>query len=385
MGESKLHWSYSTGEKGRNRVRAFEHASGVLMLEFYEHRPGQVQPKRVRLSLGHRDQDKAKQQADEAAAKLGRMEALKPEELTLQELFDIYGREVTPGKSPGVQTMDRQTALLFLNLFGGMRSASSLSQRDVTAFVRAREAGRLGTGQSVGPRTIEKNLRWLLAVLNWATLAGDGRGNYLLARNPLKGLPLPKEQNPNRPTIAEKHYMAMLGVADQIDWRFKAALVIAHETGHRIGAITKLRWSDVSLDRSMIRWRKSNDKIGMEHETPLTPEAVQALEEARKYNPGIGEAWVFPAPKNESEACSRYLMRDWWSRAETFAGLKHENGRAWHGLRRKFATDLKTVPLPDLCQLGGWRTSRTILECYQQPDAETQRLALLSRREVGSG
>ena len=177
----------------------------------------------------------------------------------------------------------------------------------------------------------------------------------------------------------------MLGVADQIDWRFKAALVIAHETGHRIGAITKLRWSDVSLDRSMIRWRKSNDKIGMEHETPLTPEAVQALEEARKYNPGIGEAWVFPAPKNESEACSRYLMRDWWSRAETFAGLKHENGRAWHGLRRKFATDLKTVPLPDLCQLGGWRTSRTILECYQQPDAETQRLALLSRREVGSG
>jgi len=83
MDESKLHWSYLAGEKGRNRVRAFEHASGVLMLEFYEHRPGQSQPKRVRLSLGHRDQDKAKQQADEATAKLGRMEALKPEELTL--------------------------------------------------------------------------------------------------------------------------------------------------------------------------------------------------------------------------------------------------------------------------------------------------------------
>ena len=100
MGESKLHWSYPAGEKGRNRVRAFEHASGVLMLEFYERCPGRSQPKRVRLSLGHRDQDKAKQQADEAAAKLGRMEALKPVELTLRTLFDIYGEEVTPDKAP---------------------------------------------------------------------------------------------------------------------------------------------------------------------------------------------------------------------------------------------------------------------------------------------
>ena len=121
--------------------------------------------------------------------------------------------------------MDHQTALLFLNLFGGMRSASSLSQRDVTAFIRAREAGRLKPGQSVGPRTIEKNLRWLLAVLNWATLGGDGQGNYLLARNPLKGLPLPKEQNPNRPTITGERYKAMLSVADQVNWRFVAALV----------------------------------------------------------------------------------------------------------------------------------------------------------------
>ena len=378
MTSTKSHWSYSTGEKGRNKVRAFEHASGVLMLEFYE------SGKRKRLSLGHRDLEKAKQQADEAAAKLGKRQGLAPKELTLRTLFDIYGREVTPGKSDdGVQTMDHQTAMLFLNLFGEKRIPSSLSQRDVTAFTRAREGGRLKPGKKVGPRTIEKNLRWLNAVLNWATLAGDGKGNYLLARNPLKGLPLPKEQNPDRPIISEEQYEAMLDVAGQVDWRFKTALIIAHETGHRIGAIRRLRWSDVNLEKSMIRWQASNDKIGMEHETPLTPVAVQAFEEARKHNPGIGEAWVFPAPKNSSEACSRHLMRDWWKRAEGIAGLKHEKRMGWHGLRRKFATDLKTVPLPDLCQLGGWRTSRTILECYQQPDVETQRQALLSRRTVG--
>ena len=75
MGKAKSRWSYSTGERGRNRVRAFEHSSGVLMLEFYEPRRGKAS--RVRLSLGHRDQAKAKQQADDAAAKLGKPGALK--------------------------------------------------------------------------------------------------------------------------------------------------------------------------------------------------------------------------------------------------------------------------------------------------------------------
>ena len=246
MTSTKSQWSYSAGERGRNKVRAFEHASGVLMLEFYE------QGKRKRLSLSHRDQERAKQQADEAAAKLGTCQDLTPEDLTLRELFDIYGREVTPGKSPGVQTMDHQTAKLFLGLLGEKRVPSSLSQRDVTAFIRAREAGRLKPGRSVGRRTIEKNLRWLMAVLNWATLAGDGEGNYLLGRNPLKGLPLPKEQNPNRPIIGGERYLAMLDVAGQVDWRFVAALIIAHETGHRIGAIRKLRWSDVNLELGMM-------------------------------------------------------------------------------------------------------------------------------------
>ena len=33
------------------------------------------------------------------------------------------------------------------------------------------------------------------------------------------------------------------GVSGRIGWRFHVALVLAHETGHRIGAIRKLRWT----------------------------------------------------------------------------------------------------------------------------------------------
>ena len=66
------------------------------------------------------------------------------------------------------------------------------------------------------------------------------------------------------------------------------------------------------------------------------------------------------------------------------AGMEHEKGMGWHGLRRKFATELKHTPLNDLCALGGWKSPQTILMCYQQPDAETQRAALEGRQPIAS-
>ena len=44
--------------------------------------------------------------------------------------------------------------------------------------------------------------------------------------------------------------------------QFQLALVLAHDTGHRIGAIRMLRWSDVDLKAARVRWRAENDKIG---------------------------------------------------------------------------------------------------------------------------
>ena len=59
-------WSYLSGEKGRNRVRVFERDSGNLTLEFRD------RGERKRISLGHKDPERAKRQADEAAT-VGRL------------------------------------------------------------------------------------------------------------------------------------------------------------------------------------------------------------------------------------------------------------------------------------------------------------------------
>ena len=72
----------------------------------------------------------------------------------------------------------------------------------------------------------------------------------------------------------------------------------------------------------------------------------------------------------------------WWAEAENAAKLSHIAGMGWHSLRRKFATELKHIPLTDLCELGGWKTAQTILMCYQQPNQQTMRRALLNRRQI---
>jgi hypothetical protein len=53
-------WSYSAGERGRNRVRAYEDRTGLILVGITSGSRG-LQLVRKRVSLGHRDQRRAKQ------------------------------------------------------------------------------------------------------------------------------------------------------------------------------------------------------------------------------------------------------------------------------------------------------------------------------------
>ncbi len=378
--------SYSAGEWGRNRVRVFtDPRTGIIQVDWREN------GRRLTRSLKHRDWALAKKQADEIAAGLAEPVAAGPAEaelepLTLKTLFDIYVEEVTPTKADSSQQSDRAAMRMFLRFFGKHRKAATLSRRDWDRFIRARRAGKAGgSRRPVAGRTIQKDLKLLLAVLNWAARSRDEEGRLLLASNPLRGLKSPTEKNPLRVTLTQAEYEALLRVAGDVDWRFRVALVLAHETGHRIGAICKLRWSDVDLEARTIRWRSEHEKTGYEHQTPITSMARAILVEARRRNPGIGDAPVMPAPKDPSACMTRWLASGWWKKAEGRAGLEPKRGRGWHSLRRKFASDLMDLPLKVLCDLGGWKTAQTVLQCYQKPDEERLRRALEEYREAGFG
>ena len=275
--------SYGAGEWGRNRVRIFpDPKTGIFQIEWREN------GRRLTRSLGHREWVRAKKQADEFAAGFagpdlnGKAEA-EPALLTLGGLLDIYGAEVTPTKGAHTRGHDRAATHMFLRFFGRNRDPATLSQRDWDRFIRERRTGRIGpSGRPVSNRTVEYDLKFLIAVLNWAARSRDEQGRPLLDRNPLKGLRKPTEKNPTRVVLGEDEYRALLKVASGVDWRFHLALVLAHETGHRIGAIRQLRWFDIDFEGGTILWRAEHDKSGHEHVTPVTAEALSALKEARR-------------------------------------------------------------------------------------------------------
>ena len=233
-------------------------------------------------------------------------------------------------------------------------------------------------------RAVEQDLRLLLAVFHWAMALRDSDGKPVLAHNPFAGFTVPHEENPRRPILTHDEFEKVLTAAPSVSPMMETLLVVANAMGHRINSVRLLRWTDIDFQANTIRWRGDQDKIGHEHVTPMAEEARAALLKERRRRPTIGQSnpWVFPAPGDMQQPVSRHLARDWWERTETAAGIARVNGRGWHSLRRKFATELKGASLKDLCALGGWKDHNTILKCYQQPDPEAMRQALVNRSQL---
>lgn len=72
------------------------------------------------------------------------------------------------------------------------------------------------------------------------------------------------------------------------------------------------------------------------------------------------------------------------SRAEKLAGLDPLKGGDFHPYRRAWATERKHLPLTDVARAGGWRTTETLLRCYQRPDDETMYQVVSEPRKLRS-
>jgi len=202
----------------------------------------------------------------------------------------------------------------------------------------------------------------------------------LLDRHPCAGFPVPVEQSPKRPRMSAGRYQVMREVARRVYPEFELALILAHETGHRISSIRQLEWADIRWDEQMIRWRAESDKEGVAHSTPLSPEALHALSDVRGRSLAMGEVPIFRDARGRPR--ERFLFTKWWHRAEVLAGLEHDQRWGFHSLRRQFATELKDEPLADVAALGGWKSTTTLLSCYISADPATMKRALARRRAL---
>jgi len=386
----KRRWSFSSGARGTNRVRVWERSDvpGVFLVEYTETDAITGHRRPTRLSLGRATREIAVARAKELAAKLATLDAPKTKSVTLRELFEMYDARVTGRKSASKQKHDRRAAELFVRMFGAQMNPAKLNVQHWERFVAARRTGDLRPlggnherRRGVRNRVIAYDLSFLQAVLNWATISGSGGldGAPLLDRNPLKGLRLPREAVPQRPLITAEHYANLRAAAQRLGLRAELVLALAHDTGHRISAIRHLRWSDVDLDKRVVTWKAENDKSELQHTTALTEGLVALLGRARRQRLSLSDGWILPDARDEALPMSRQQARALWDRCAKAAGIPRGQRFGWHAMRRKFATDLKAMPLRDLAHAGGWKSTATILEAYQQPDIELQRRMLGGR------
>ena len=327
---------YHAGTKGRNRVRAYRHATdGKLYLEWWE--SGRRKSLKLSKDIQARPRAEAEDEAVEKAVALAKDLAeidkveRNSEPLTFAKLFDIYGREKTPLKSVSKQDHDRRAMRVWLAFFNsqpegsrrGDRHPSTLDAIDWSRFIAWRKDGLiLGFPRRVRNQMIRYDLQFMVAVLNWA-LGVTQDGEQLLKANPWSGEirkaqrwgAMPKEESPHRPSMKDD-VRAML-MEHISNWQFGAALRLGRETGRRNSSIRRLRWSDVDQLRWEVRWRGETDKTGKESVVPLSPAAIKILQELPSRS--LGDAPLFPSAKDPDLPTPRNTFQVWLTRAKARA------------------------------------------------------------------
>jgi len=403
MGRKAKLWSFSTGAHG-SRVRIAERVPGGPLYAMTTAPSGRSWRK---VSLGHKDKSRAMEEAHKLAA--ARQKGDEPlERLTVSGMFELFSRSVLPRQCAHHLEELTRGMELWTRFLGGSRVVETIGPTDWEAFERARATGEIdGRGRAVndpekrrpvGPRTIQKEMKMLRAACRRATIERTKAGGFLLAADPTRGLPMPSEKNPKRPTADSERFEKLLAVAHQVKARYgngKAAtweptclpllIRLAGDTGRRISSILALRWSDwlpSAATHGAIRWRAESDKLRKEWLVPVSADLSAALKAEQARRGGIGELLMFPALNDPATRIDKRLVTRWLREAEKLAGLELLERGAWHAFRRMWACQRKHLPARDVATAGGWKDTATLQRVYEAADVETLQAVVNGARRV---
>jgi len=391
-------WALSLGVRG-TRVRLFEKEKGGV---FYRATwvPGSGRDVR---SLGTRDRAEAERLGRQllAALLVGRPSPTAGP-VRLGDLVTRYQREAAAYRDnkPRTREEDRVRLQMLVESLGVARDVRTITPDAWGDHARRRRAGGIRYGddrmtEPVGPRSIEADFRVISAVLRWAcTVPVGSNGGRLLDRNPLAGVRCDREKNPTRSVATWDRFVATRAAIQELadaaedeavrrDWLMVGfALTLAEATGRRESSIRWLQWGDIDEEHGVIRWRAESDKLGIAWESPLTDPLREEIVAFRATLEGTDTALVFASPRVADQPLNRGWFDKRLARAERKAGLPKLAGSLWHAYRRKWATERKHHPIKDVAAAGGWKSTQTLLTCYQQADHDTLRRVLDEPRKL---
>ena len=392
-------WSRSLGNRGI-RVRLFQKRSGG---QFYRAvwLPDRGEDRRCLMTS---DRSEAERLGKELLGAMLRDEEIStPDVLTLGALWHRYKSECVAFLNNTERSRKEAEghANILIGFFGEDCDVRGLTEQDQLAFTKKRLAGGIKYGEKsktdkVRTRSVEVDLQLLQTMLRWAVTVRSRSGRRLLEHSPLAGVRRPREKNPKRPVATWERYQATRKAIQDMaanaksdpqrrQWlKLELALTLAEATGRRLGAIRQLRWDDVDLNRSTVRWRAETDKKGKEWVIPMPAPLAEELKTFRLKMGGAFGGLIFPSASDPTTPITRDSFGHLLAAAERKAKLPKLDGSLWHAYRRAWATSRKGLPVVDVAAAGGWSDIGTLMKCYQQADDVTL-LEVMSHSKKISG
>jgi integrase/ribosomal protein L28 len=342
-------------------------------------------------------------------------------ELTIGEVFDVYRELRFPSLAYDTKLHMGGAMKHFTFVWGRDLRVADINQPLVDQFIAARVSGIEGPGLS------EKSARGVCLgsargeIVRLGTIfnfvgALKHEGKAVFPSSPLTGVRLPPDDpNVRRPVASARRYRLLLQYEPKllahlqrhypyksnphIRDLYRMILVIARETGRRIGAIRRLRmkhllrteeqvrtalataggfhdeeWAD-SWPAGAIHWARETDKKRFARVTPLSRRVRRQLESYLAEHPDAGnpEAYVFPHPSVPGRCIDNEMLWRWMN---TLEEIVRENGHVlpklamgqYHPFRRMWRSERSgAFDARLISMVGGWsvKTGVAMDDSYQ--------------------
>jgi len=304
---------------------------------------------------------------------------------SLNEFFENYAMPIVyrpAGKTPGYLTS--------LNYWARATGDPPLCQIDQFMMAKFVSYLRESCPRIKSSNTVRKHCRQLASLLKLAgpCSASNPQGIGLLSQIPFFPTPSPCHKPPvDNFTVAEISDMVsaarlMDGPASWVGQRYtprvfwESLLLLAYNTGLRIGSLMAMEWGWISFARrssgawGTIRVPAGSYKGGAGRAFPLNQPAYDVLLGLQtKCDPSLTEL-VFPWLRN-GRPCWPGSKRLLYIHFKTLLGLASIPADRWfgfHGIRKCFVSEMAAIN-PLAAQLGaGHSTMKTTVDHYVNPD-----------------
>lgn len=350
-------WRYTCGQKGINRITVYERPGRhQIYIQWFDldgrHRVT------LRSQTGHPVTSRADaiELAEDAATKqatkrnIAAMRSIfgDREQHTLTQLLDRMHSAKEAKWSRAYKAGQERRRAFWLSRLGEDHDIAQTPDELIQSIVRT-------AGKGWSPRTQSAYLRYMVDAFAF----GHRKLKWLRPDQALTAVEFPKSDERDLAYTLQE-VQEILDKLHDIDAGAAAIGEVAFCTGRRLTAIRTLRTD--AYDGTSIRFPQKTDKARKGSVAALSPQAIEAIEKVK------GPTYLLG---NLDHATLRRAWRD----AEKRAGVDHVTGRAWHGIKRVYAT--MTQGLTGRDRQSG--TLNSTLESVYRQDWMDEKLSVAER------